>query len=174
MTGGLGRGVVLLSNALNRLSIVVASGLLVIVLAITGWGIVARFLIHHSLTWGDEVATYLFIWMAFLGAAVGFRQRTHPTVTILLVRLPRRLQVAALCLSNLVVVVVSIVLLFGGVTFIALVGGESATSVPMPVGYAYLSVPVAGALLLVHAVANTVDVLDGTYTVTATPAEVVE
>lgn len=42
----------------------------------------------HSLTWGEEVSTYCFIWSALFGAAYGFRKGVHISVMILVERFP--------------------------------------------------------------------------------------
>jgi TRAP-type C4-dicarboxylate transport system permease small subunit len=39
--------------------------------------IVSRYLFNTPLTWPEEMARYLFIWVVFLGAASAFRARAH-------------------------------------------------------------------------------------------------
>ena len=38
-------------------------------------GIVARYVVHRPITWSDEVASSLFLWLAMLGAVVALRRR---------------------------------------------------------------------------------------------------
>lgn len=61
--------------------------------AIVAINVFARFLANffpeiHSLTWGEEVSTYCFIWSALFGAAYGFRKGVHISVMILVERFP--------------------------------------------------------------------------------------
>lgn len=37
----------------------------------------SRFVLNTSLYWGDELTLVLFVWLTFLGAAVGIRERSH-------------------------------------------------------------------------------------------------
>src|ERR1035441_4741012 len=53
-------------------------GLLVLAeVLILSAGIYSRYVAHRPLTWSDEVASILFLWLAMLGAAVAFRRSEH-------------------------------------------------------------------------------------------------
>lgn len=42
----------------------------------------------HSLTWGEEVSNYCFIWSALFGSAYGFRKGVHISVMIVVEKFP--------------------------------------------------------------------------------------
>ena len=44
-------------------------------------GIVARYVLHKPLTWSDELASTLFLWLAMLGAVVALRRSEHMRMT---------------------------------------------------------------------------------------------
>jgi tripartite ATP-independent transporter DctM subunit len=44
-------------------------------------GIVARYLLHAPLTWSDELASVLFLWLAMLGSVVALRRGEHMRMT---------------------------------------------------------------------------------------------
>ena len=44
-------------------------------------GIVARYVLHAPITWSDELASILFLWLAMLGAVVAFRRGEHMRMT---------------------------------------------------------------------------------------------
>ncbi|MBY6262787.1 TRAP transporter large permease subunit [Azospirillum sp. 412522] len=46
-------------------------------------GIVARYVLHAPITWSDELASILFLWLAMLGAVVAFRRGEHMRMTAL-------------------------------------------------------------------------------------------
>ena len=46
-------------------------------------GVVSRFVFNHPLTWSDELASILFLWMAMLGAAIAQRRGQHMRMTAL-------------------------------------------------------------------------------------------
>ncbi len=46
-------------------------------------GVVSRYAFHRPLTWSDELASMLFLWLAMLGAVVAFRRSAHMRMTAL-------------------------------------------------------------------------------------------
>jgi TRAP-type transport system small permease protein len=48
---------------------------------VVGANVALRFSTNHSLSWSDEVARYLMIWMTFLGAGLALRQGGHVAIT---------------------------------------------------------------------------------------------
>src|SRR5262249_49331594 len=53
--------------------------------------VVSRYLFHEPLTWSDELASILFLWLAMLGAVVAYRRVEHMRMGALILKLqPRR------------------------------------------------------------------------------------
>jgi tripartite ATP-independent transporter DctM subunit len=46
-------------------------------------GVVSRYAIHRPLTWSDELASVMFLWLAMLGAVIAFRRSSHMRMTAL-------------------------------------------------------------------------------------------
>jgi tripartite ATP-independent transporter DctM subunit len=44
-------------------------------------GVIARYLLHDPITWSDELASTLFLWLAMLGAVVAFHRGGHMRMT---------------------------------------------------------------------------------------------
>ena len=49
-------------------------------------GVVARFVFNNPLTWSDELASIVFLWMAMLGAVIALRRGQHMRMTALVER----------------------------------------------------------------------------------------
>jgi tripartite ATP-independent transporter DctM subunit len=47
-------------------------------------GVIARYVFHSPLVWGDELASILFLWLSMLGAVVALRRGEHMRMTALL------------------------------------------------------------------------------------------
>ena len=52
--------------------------------------VVFRYTLNNSLSWSEELAKYLFIWLTFLGAALCIRDRIHIGVEFLVDRMSGR------------------------------------------------------------------------------------
>ena len=46
-------------------------------------GVVSRYVIHSPITWSDELASLMFLWLAMLGAVIAFRRSSHMRMTAL-------------------------------------------------------------------------------------------
>lgn len=68
-------------------------------------GVISRYVFHHPLTWSDELASVLFIWLAMLGAVIALRRGEHMRMTALIAKTRPRVrvffEVAALLLAML-------------------------------------------------------------------------
>ena len=52
--------------------------------------VVRRFGFDYSSLWGEEAARYIFIYLVWIGAAVGIKTRSHIRIDLLIEFLPRR------------------------------------------------------------------------------------
>lgn len=148
-----GRGPVVRSElpAAFRIADRVASGLLVVMvtvmLVVVGWNVVGRFALGQSLTWSDEAARYLFIWMIFLGAALAHFRQEHISVEFFRNMAPRPVRVAAKVLRELVVMGVLGVMLWGSIQVMSTTFGASAL-LGVPYNVVNAAVPVSAALMV--------------------------
>jgi tripartite ATP-independent transporter DctM subunit len=46
-------------------------------------GVISRYVFHRPLTWSDELASVMFLWLAMLGAVIAFRRSAHMRMTAL-------------------------------------------------------------------------------------------
>jgi TRAP-type C4-dicarboxylate transport system permease small subunit len=53
-------------------------------------GVVSRYVFNQPLTWTDELASILFLWLAMLGAVIALRRDEHMRLGVLIARAPPR------------------------------------------------------------------------------------
>ena len=61
-------------------------GILVAMVVVTFSQVVSRYLLHYSLSWSEELARFLLMWLAMLSAAYGFKTRSHFALTFIVDR----------------------------------------------------------------------------------------
>jgi TRAP-type C4-dicarboxylate transport system permease small subunit len=110
--------------------------------------VVCRYLLNDPLVWSEELARYLFVWVAFLGWTVAARRDRHIAVTMLRDRLPSAGARWMALLGEAAVALFAVVLAREGLAMTA--RSWNVPSVTLPVGFAvvYLAVPVAAAVVL--------------------------
>ena len=69
----------LVGGAIEKIAAALVAAEVVILFA----GVVSRYLLHKPLTWSDELASTLFLWLAMFGSVIAVRQNTHMRMTAL-------------------------------------------------------------------------------------------
>ena len=102
--------------------------------------------------WAIDLSRLLFIWMVMLGAAAAYGLREHVVASFIVEKVPDRLQWIPALAVRVLEVLVALILLFAGIPvaqnraqidYVQLEGVST--------GWAYLSVPVLGAVMLLCA-----------------------
>jgi TRAP-type C4-dicarboxylate transport system permease small subunit len=140
-----------LDDLVLKATLIICGSLLLAMVVIQALGVVFRFILHNSLSWSDEVSSYLFVWLTCLGAAAGVKLRVHPEVKALADRMPAFTQTALRDLTDLAIAGLGVVFVIYGNDMLSLMGEETASSLPISMVYPYLAIPVGGALLILHA-----------------------
>ncbi len=61
----------------------IAAGLVLAEIIVLFAGVVSRYVFHQPLTWSDELASIMFLWLSMLGAVVALRRGEHMRMTAL-------------------------------------------------------------------------------------------
>lgn len=67
-----------------------------------------RFVLSYSSIWGEEVARYAFVYLAWIGAAAAVKERAHICIDVLQNFLPRRGQLTLYIIGDIVTLFVSL------------------------------------------------------------------
>lgn len=144
---------------LNRLSDGSAVALFVAALLLVNVQIVCRFVLSVGVPWTEEVSRLLFIWLAYVGAAIGLREGTLIVIDTLPQVLGPR---AGAWLEAPVRILSAAVILFLFAASIPLVRSVWSTTLAtvdwISNGWAYLAFTVSFGLMLIH---STVPLLRG-------------
>ena len=118
----------------------------------------SRYLFNAPLSFTDELASFLLIWLGLLGSAYATGEKQHLAIDLLATRVSpgsqRRLEVIV---TVLVVVFAVAVLIIGGswLVYTGFLLGQVSASLQLSLGYVYLILPVAGVLIAYYSIDNT-------------------
>lgn len=131
--------------ALQVFSAALCLGMLGVVLV----GVFYRYVVDESLSWYDEFAGYLLVWLTMYGSVVALARRKHISFDTLVLKLPPGWQRAAEVFGILCVAGFSLVLLAAGWQLVREMSDETAVSLPaLRMSWIYGVMPISGALLL--------------------------
>jgi TRAP-type C4-dicarboxylate transport system permease small subunit len=139
-----------IADAVTRAALVL---ILLSLLGVVVLGVAMRAL-NAPLSWTDEAARYLMVWLALLGWILAARRRAHVRVTVLLDRLPARVRRGAELLIQLAVALFGLGLVWHGAVLVERNWDLDTVSLPVPAGVLYLPLLPAGAALALQALAE--------------------
>jgi len=118
-------------------------------------GVLARYVFNYSLAWSDELAGLLFVWLTLLGSVAALRRRTHMTMGFFprCFSPPGQRRVGLYVMGSILFFLVFMV--GEGITLTQATLGDKSAVLRLPVGLTYLSLPVAGTLMLLYALRQT-------------------
>lgn len=77
------RAVAKLDRLLSWVTEVPAAVLVLLEILVLFSGVFSRYAMHRPLTWSDELASVMFLWLAMLGSVIAFRRSAHMRMTAL-------------------------------------------------------------------------------------------
>jgi TRAP-type C4-dicarboxylate transport system permease small subunit len=116
-------------------------------------GVFSRYVLASTFTWYDEVARACFVWMVFLGTALGVKHRQHFGLHFLVDKLLPRARQAAELLGALVVMAFAAVLIQQGWALVAIGRAQRTPVMEVSKAWIYLAIPVGGALIICYSLA---------------------
>ena len=136
-----------LDKFLHRTLLWAIASLMFVMMGLTFTQVVARYLMHHSLSWSEEVGRYVFVWISFLGLAAAFRSGAHVALDILsdmLAPAPRR--VLAIINTSFIALLAA-TLFFGGVALMKFGMRQRSPALDLPMYLVYVVIPISGVAL---------------------------
>jgi len=126
-----------------------AAVLMLAMLGLVLLGVTFRYVVDQALSWYDEFAGYLLVWLTMYGSVVALAHGKHISFETLMEKLPPRGQRAVEIFAALCVLSFSLVLLVFGWILVRAMGEETAISLPgVKMAWVYSVLPISGALLV--------------------------
>lgn len=150
-----------IADALLRFGIIAA--FLVLLICVT-WQVVSRYLLGTPSTITDELARFLFIWLALVGGAYTYGQGRHLAIDLLPQSLSgrKRLMIEAL-ITLLIGLFAALIMVWGGGQLMqrTLASGQISPALQLPMGWVYGAIPLSGLIIMAYAAGNLVQIRRG-------------
>lgn len=136
---------------LQRILAYTTAALLAAQVLIVLWGVITRKIFNAPATWTGEMASYLLIWIALLGAAYASSHQAHISIELLPQRLePEKRRRLYRLIDSLVLLFALLVMVIGGgyYVYMTLLLGQRAPGLGIPKGLIYIVAPLAGLCII--------------------------
>jgi TRAP-type C4-dicarboxylate transport system permease small subunit len=109
-----------------------------------------RFLTNQSITWSDEVARHLMIWLTFIGAGITLRHGSLTAIDNVQIAVGDRKARILRIISAIIMFAFFAVMIWAGKTYVGRTMLQTTPSTQIPFGYIYLAIPIGFTLLTIH------------------------
>ena len=130
--------------------------LMVVMITATSLQVFCRYVLDAPLSWSEEASRYCFVWIVFLGAALGLERGVHIGVDILVQRFAKPLRRGLAMVCNALIVVFCLVVGYVSFPVLELNMLQRSPALDLPMSYVYAAIPVSMILMVVLTVLRAV------------------
>ncbi len=125
--------------------IILLSGMSLII----GVQVFMRYVMKSSLSWSEEIARYMFIWMVYIGISYGVKMKKHIKIDAAVKIFPNKIRKYLYIVSDLIFLVFTIIIILQSekVAMLILKLGQISPGTGISMGYIYQAVPIGFALV---------------------------
>ena len=132
--------------------------LLATMTALVGAQVVMRYVMQNSLSWSEEMARYVFIWLINIGISYGVKTKRHISVDVLNSFLSKKNSAYLSILADILFLLFAIIVIYNGydLTMRIMATGQASPALEMPMYIVYGSLPVSFFLVCVRLIQSVV------------------
>jgi tripartite ATP-independent transporter DctM subunit len=146
-----------LDRLLARVTEIPAAILVAVEILVLLAGVISRYVFNRPLTWSDELASILFLWLAMLGAVIALRRAEHMRLGFLVSLAPPRLRGRIETLATTVVLVFVVAIILPALDYVAFQNMITTPALEIPDAYRVAAIAVGSALMLLIAGARLIE-----------------
>ena len=151
-----------LRNLLNTILNVLAGLSLTVMVVLTTYQVITRYVFNAPSTWSEELVGYLFAWSTMFGAAIVSGERGHMNIPILVDKFNPPMRKALHIFAEVIALLFSAsILVLGGFQVSSLAMGQMTSSLGVAIGTFYWVMPVCGVVMTLFAVLNIIGIANG-------------
>lgn len=143
-----------LRNALRWFENTLMGILLITMVTVIFAQVISRFVFNSPLSWSEELARYLFIWIIFIGASVAVREKAHFGIDFFVELFPNNLQKIMEYVSYLSMIIFAGVMIIYGIEMVKWTHMQISPSLHIHMSLPNLAIPVSGMLICINVIFN--------------------
>jgi TRAP-type C4-dicarboxylate transport system permease small subunit len=157
LKGTVFRGIGLLVRGLKKLDQILAKGealilgfLLSLMTIVVFLQVIFRYILDQPLSWSEEMARYLFVWLSILGAALGVQKKGHFGLDFFQRMMPERLKGVLGQVIQWLMIMVTLIILYQGIILVRMTRPQESPAMALSMAWAYSALPVGAGLMTFH------------------------
>ena len=119
----------------------------VVMLVVTLAQVVFRYIIAAPLPWSEELARYCFVWIVFLGGAVGLSRGIHLGVDLLVNTMPERVRRGMDALTSALIAAFAATVIYASLPVLNMNMFQRSPALGLQMTYVYIAIPISMGLI---------------------------
>jgi TRAP-type transport system small permease protein len=145
------RALKLIGQGLEKLVIYLVLFLMAVLVSLVFIQVVLRYVFSNGLVWVEELDRYIFVWLMFLGIAMGVYKQKHIAITAVADRL-KGFSKGIQLLVHIIIGSFFAVLCWQGIQFVEVNMSGTAAVLPINLGIIYSIIPLSGFIAMIFVV----------------------
>lgn len=109
-----------------------------------------RYILHSSLSWSEELAIFLFMWVTFLGAEIVLRKGNHIAVDSLIKRLKGIPQLVLSIIIDAVIIIFACIVLISGIELTISTFNQPSAALNISLSFVYAAIPISMLMMIIN------------------------
>ena len=139
-----------LSRWCNRTSKVLVIGMMAVMSVVVLAQVFLRYVVQASLSWSEELARYLMVWIGLFGASLALQEGRHIEVTLLLDRMPRALRKILMGIALLAVLGFLGLVFYQGIVLTRNIWLQRSPAMSLPMVIPYAAIPLGSVFMMIQ------------------------
>ncbi len=135
------------------------------------WQVFTRYVLSDPSSFTEEAARYLLLWISVVGASYAVGRKMHLAIDLLPQKFAHRHGgiILDLLIKGCILLFALLVLIIGGLSLVitTVSQGETSPALGVKVGHVYIALPLAGFIMVIYVLMDTIDLLITRRTITA-------
>jgi len=125
-----------------------------VILLVNFTNVILRYFFSAPIFWSDQLGAMLFVWVIFLGAAVGVVSNSHMSIDFFFNKFPPLLKKIVLSFCTLIVIGTLVFLAIEGWKMADIVSHQKYATLPISVMWGFLPIPIGCLFMVVYFISN--------------------
>ena len=146
-------------SALLKVAAYSIIGISVLMVVVTLAQVIFRYVIAAPLPWSEELARYCFVWIVFLGGAIGLSRGIHLGVDLFVNLLPDRFRPGLEALSNAFIACFAAAIVYASYPVINMNMLQRSPALGVQMSWIYIAIPISMCLIVLICLERIVAIL---------------
>lgn len=139
-----------LSEVVNYITSKIAVIIFTLLTVLTTLGVVYRYVLQSPIIWLYELSMVLFVWMVFLGVAIGFKKREHIKLEFIYQIASKKAVKIMKTIVNIFIIIFVLLSIKIGIDIIEKTVAQYYNTIDLSIAWFYGALPVCAVVMLIH------------------------